>query len=450
MKNNYDKLINHYCDIVSEASKFDFELYNKYNVKRGLRNSDSTGVLVGLTKIGDVQGYKKEDGVKTAIEGKLFYRGVDVEDIVRNCQKEGRFSFEESAYLLLFGSLPTTEQLKDFTDLLAEFRTLPIGFTEDMILKAPSRDIMVKLARSVLACYSYDDDANDTSIKNLIRQSIELVARFCVFAAYGYQALAHYYKSESLHIHNPRKDMSTAENILYMLRMDNQFTKLEAEVLDLSLTLHAEHGGGNNSTFTVRVVSSTNTDIYSSIAAGVGSLKGPKHGGANIQVLGMVNDLKANVENPYSKEQIKEYLIKVLKKEAYDKKGLVYGMGHAVYTVSDPRAILLKEKAYELAKEKNMLDEFIIYSTIEELTPVLFKELKGSDKAICANVDLYSGFVYSMLEIPGEMFTPLFAVSRITGWCAHLIEEHIGVQRIMRPAYKNILEHKEYTEINDR
>ncbi|CEP66878.1 Citrate synthase, bacterial-type [Moorella glycerini] len=426
------------------------DLYEKYNVKRGLRNSDGTGVLVGLTEIGEVHGYILDEGERIPDQGRLLYRGIDIWDIVKGFQKEGRYGFEEVCYLLLFGELPDRQWLEEFTNLLAENRCLPDGFVEDMILKAPSNDIMNKLARSVLASYSYDKNPDDLSIKNVVRQSIELIARFPIMVAYGYQAKVHFYENQSLYIHLPRKDLSTAENFLYMIRPDNHYTRLEAELLDLALVLHAEHGGGNNSTFTVHVVSSTGTDIYSVIAAAVGSLKGPKHGGANIKVMEMIDDIKANVRDWADEEEIKYYLTKILNKEAFDKKGLIYGLGHAVYTLSDPRAVLLKNKAAELAREKNMEEEFGLYLTIEKVAPELFAAKKGTEKIIAPNVDFYSGFVYKMLNIPVELYTPIFAIARISGWCAHLLEELVSGGRIIRPAYKNVIGKRKYIPLEQR
>jgi citrate synthase len=426
------------------------DLYEKYNVKRGLRNSDGTGVLVGLTEIGEVHGYILDEGERIPDQGRLLYRGIDIWDIVKGFQKEGRYGFEEVCYLLLFGELPDRQWLEEFTNLLAENRCLPDGFVEDMILKAPSNDIMNKLARSVLASYSYDKNPDDLSIKNVVRQSIELIARFPIMVAYGYQAKVHFYENQSLYIHLPRKDLSTAENFLYMIRPDNHYTRLEAELLDLALVLHAEHGGGNNSTFTVHVVSSTGTDIYSVIAAAVGSLKGPKHGGANIKVMEMIDDIKTNVRDWADEEEIKYYLTKILNKEAFDKKGLIYGLGHAVYTLSDPRAVLLKNKAAELAREKNMEEEFGLYLTIEKVAPELFAAKKGTEKIIAPNVDFYSGFVYKMLNIPVELYTPIFAIARISGWCAHLLEELVSGGRIIRPAYKNVIGKRKYIPLEQR
>lgn len=426
------------------------ELYEKYNVKRGLRNNDGTGVLVGLTEVGDVHSYKMVDGKKIPVEGQLSYRGYDVNDLVNNAELEGRFGFEETCYLLLFGELPSKEMLDDFNELLADFRALPYGFTEDMILKAPSKDIMNKLTRAVLASYSYDNNPDSTDIDNVLRQCIELIARFPTMVAYGYQAKIHYHDEESLYIHNPQPHLSTAENILHMVRPDSQYTRAEAELLDVALTIHAEHGGGNNSTFIVNVASSTGTDTYSAIAAAIGSLKGPLHGGANAMVLEMMEDIKANVKNWEDEAEVAAYIEKILRKEAFDGSGLIYGMGHAVYTLSDPRAILLKQKAIELAKEKGMDKEFNLYATIERLTPDIFSKVKQVDKEICANVDFYSGFVYNMLNIPEELHTPIFAIARISGWCAHRVEELISGGRIIRPAYKNILEKREYIKIEER
>lgn len=426
------------------------ELYEKYNVQRGLRKKDGSGVMAGLTSIGDVKGYVFDDGEKIPCEGRLRYRGINVYDIVDACQKENRFGYEEVAYLLLTGKLPTKEQLDSFCAFLANSRELPDGFTEDMILKAPSADIMNKLARCVLASYSYDDNPDDTGLENIFRQSIELIARLPVMAAYGYQAKSHYHDGKSLYLHAPQKNLSTAENFLFMIRPDNKYTRLEAEILDLALILHAEHGGGNNSAFTTRVLSSSGTDTYSAIAAAIGSLKGPRHGGANAKVMGMIEDFKNNITDITDEKQIRDHIVKILKRETYDKSGLVYGMGHAIYTISDPRQKLLKAKAKELACELNMMDEFNLYDTIERLTPGLFAEICKNDKAMCANVDMYSGFVYKMLNIPPELYTPIFAISRISGWCAHRIEEITVNKRIIRPAYKSVVSGKKYVSLTDR
>ena len=426
------------------------ELYEKYNVKRGLRNNDGTGVLVGLTEVGNVHSYIIEDGKKVSVEGELSYRGYDINDLVSNAEQEGRYGFEETCYLLLFGELPSKQMLEDFNDLLSDFRALPYGFTEDMILKAPSTDIMNKLTRAVLASYSYDKNPDSTDIDNVLRQCIELIARFPTMVAYGYQAKIHYHDNESLYIHNPQPHLSTAENILHMVRPDSQYTQAEAELLDVALMIHAEHGGGNNSTFIVNVATSTGTDTYSAIAAAIGSLKGPLHGGANAMVLEMMEDIKANVKDWEDEEEIAAYIEKILRKEAFDGSGLIYGMGHAVYTLSDPRAILLKRKAIELAKEKGMDREFNLYAAIERLTPGIFSEVKQASKEICANVDFYSGFVYNMLGIPMELHTPIFAIGRIAGWCAHRVEELISGGRIIRPAYKNIADKREYIKMEER
>ena len=426
------------------------ELHTKYNTKRGLRNNDGTGVLVGLTRIGEVIGYYLENGKKMPVEGRLYYRGIEIQEIVRGFQSDNRFGFEETAYLLLFGKLPNEDQLKKFQELLGSRRELPEGFAEDMIFKAPSIDIMNKLARSVLASYSYDEDPDNTNVENVLRQCIELIARFPSYIAYAYQAKCHYHNGESLYIHYPQKELSTAENILYLIRPDKKYTRLEAEVLDLSLVIHAEHGGGNNSSFTTHVVTSTGTDTYSAIAAAIGSLKGPKHGGANAKVMAMMENIKANVINWDDEKEVADYLRKILRKEAFDGSGLIYGMGHAVYTLSDPRAVLLKEKAAELAQATGMEKEFRLYQTIEKLSPEIFCEVKKDTKTICANVDFYSGFVYKMLNIPEDLYTPIFAMARMPGWAAHRIEELISGGRIIRPAYKSVLSSQEYVPLKQR
>lgn len=425
------------------------ETYEKYDVKRGLRNKDGTGVLVGLTSIGDVRGYIIEEKDKINVPGKLTYRGVNMVDIYKENEKRGRHAFEETIYLILMGELPTEEELAEFKQILADNRELPPGFTEDMILKAPSPNIMNKLARAVLASYSYDKNPDSLSLDNLLRQSIELIARFPSMTAYGYQAKKHYYDHDSLYLHSPRPDYDTAENVLHMIRRDNKFTELEAEILDLLLVIHAEHGGGNNSTFATHVVSSSGTDTYSAIAAAVGSLKGPKHGGANAKVTGMVEEIKASCDWK-DEGALKDYLVKIINKEAYDKTGLVYGMGHAIYTLSDPRSMLLKEKAKELAYHIGKEKEFEMYDRIETLTPEIFNELRGNKKHLCANVDLYSGFVYSMLGIPEELYTPLFAIARVPSWCAHRMEEIIAGGKIIRPAYKSVSIKRPYVPMEDR
>ncbi len=430
---------------------FPRDTFEKYGVKRGLRNNDGTGVIAGLTSIGDVVGYQMVNGEKKPIEGHLRYRGYDITDLVHNAEKQNRFGFEEVVYLLLFGNLPTEKELYDFTRLIGNMRALPPGFTEDMILKAPSKNIMNKMARCVLSSYSYDENPDEVSVGNMLRQSIELIARMPVMAVYGYQAKNHYHDGNSLFLHVPQTRLSTAENFLYMLRRDNDYTREEAEILDVLLMIHAEHGGGNNSTFTTRVVSSSGTDTYSAIAAAVGSLKGPKHGGANAKVMSMMENIEENVNDWTNESEVTDYLAKILRKEAFDGKGLVYGMGHAIYTKSDPRCILLKEKAEELVEKKpEYRKEFELYKLIEKLTPEIFAEVKHNSKVMCANVDMYSGFVYKMLGITSDMFTPLFAMSRSVGWCAHRLEETLGCSRIIRPAYKSLTQSREYIPIEDR
>ena len=427
------------------------DLYEKYDVKRGLRNANGTGVLVGLTRIGDVVGYEiGANGEKIPVPGRLMYRGYDVVDLVKDAESHDDYCYEQCAYLLLMGELPTKDELQRFRDFLGSVRSLPPNFTEDMIMKAPSQDIMNKLARGVLASYSYDENPEDRSVPNIMRQCIELISRFSTLAAYGYQARRRYYENQSMFIHNPISSLSTAENFLHLIRPDGKYTKLEAQVLDLALIIHAEHGGGNNSSLTVHVVSSADTDTYSAIAAAVGSLKGRRHGGANIRVVEMMDEIKKNVKDWSSEKEIRDYLYKIAKKQAFDKTGLIYGMGHAVYTISDPRALLLREKAKQLAEEKGCLEEFNLYRTIEQVAPEILMEVHHSDKRICANVDLYSGFVYSMLNIPRELFTPIFAISRIAGWSAHRIEEIVAGGRIYRPAYKNVCEERKYIPIDDR
>ncbi|MFZ5968013.1 MAG: citrate/2-methylcitrate synthase [Bacillota bacterium] len=445
-----DVLFQNLSALALENNKIDPSLYTKYNVKRGLRNSNGTGVLVGLTEISYVYSYILEGNKKTPVEGRLYYRGYDVFDLVRDFQEDKRFGFEETCYLLLFGELPDKETLAAFKDLLGKNRELPNGFTEDMILKAPSNNIMNKLARSVLAAYCYDDTADDLDVSNNLRQAIELIARFPTMVAHGYAAKKRYFDNESLHIHSPRADLSTAENLLYMVRPHCDYTALEAEILDLALVLHAEHGGGNNSSFATHVVSSTGTDIYSAIAAAVGALKGWKHGGANIKVIEMMSDIQKNLRDWENEEEVASYLTKILNKEAFDKTGLIYGIGHAVYTYSDPRTILLKQKAAELAKEKGLEKEYKLYELIEKLAPAVFAQNKESDKIICANVDFYSGFVYKALNIPPDLYTPIFAVARIVGWCAHRLEELVSGGKVIRPAYKDVSERRPYVPIKDR
>ncbi|MBQ7166661.1 MAG: citrate/2-methylcitrate synthase [Treponema sp.] len=442
--------INKLTDLAQKNDPIDHSLYTKYDVKRGLRYADGRGVLVGLTRIGDVVGYEVQDGKKVAVPGKLMYRGYSVEDIVHDIESRHEFGYEQCVYLLLFGDLPTKDQLAEFTEFLGELRTLPPNFTEDMIMKAPSCDIMNKIARGVLASYSYDPDPENRDVANNLRQCIELISRFSTLAAYGYQAKRRYYDGKSMYIHNPVPELSTAENFLRLIRSDRSYTQSEAEILDLALILHAEHGGGNNSSLTVHVVSSADTDTYSAIAAAVGSLKGRRHGGANIRVMEMMDDIKANVHDWSNENEIAEYLRKIARKEAFDHTGLIYGQGHAVYTISDPRATLLRDKAGELAKEKGCEEEFNLYRIIERLAPKILEEFHGGDKKICSNVDFFSGFVYTMLNIPRELYTPLFAISRIAGWSAHRIEELVAGGRIYRPAYKNVSTEREYVPIEKR
>ncbi len=436
----------------SSTAKFriDPALYDRYSVKRGLRNEDGTGVLVGLTEIGEVFSYIMDDGDKVPAEGRLYYRGVKITDLVHGFFNDKRFGYEECAYLLLFGELPTKDQLSEFEALIGSQRQLPDGFTEDMILKAPSPDVMNKLARACLASYSYDPNPDDISMENILRQSIELIARFPAMIAYAYMAKRHYIDKQSLFLHTPRPDYNTAQNLLYLIRPDGQFTELEARILDLMLVLHAEHGGGNNSTFVTHAVSSTGSDTYSVIAAAIGSLKGPQHGGASGKAYDMMQDLKQNVKNWRNEMEIADYLTKVLKKETYDRSGLIYGIGHAVYTLSDPRTRLLSEFARTLAYESGREDEFELFTATERLAPEVFRAVKNNDKIVCANVDFYSGFIYNMLGIPEELFTPMFAAARIAGWCAHRIEEVISGGRIIRPAYKCVQKRRPYVPFDQR
>ncbi|MEA4987945.1 MAG: citrate/2-methylcitrate synthase [Anaerovorax sp.] len=437
---------------LQQNNEIDNSLYGKYDyVKRGLRNANGAGVVVGLTNVGDVQGYEVNDQeVKVPIDGKLFYRGIDVEDIVHNCLKEDRFGYEETSYLLLFGELPTTKALEEYKEVLGSKRDLPSGFTRDTILMSPSHSIMNKLGRSILTLYSYDPNPDDISVANVLRQSINLIGYFPSLVAYGYQAKKNYFDNESLHIHYPDPSKSTAENILRMIRPSKEYTDLEAKLLDLCMILHAEHGGGNNSSFTTHLVTSTGTDTYSAIAAAIGSLKGPKHGGANVEVIRMMQNIRSNVKDITDYKEVEEYLVKILKGEANDHTGLIYGLGHAVYTISDPRATLLKSMAKKLAEDKNLIDDFMLFDFIEKRAPQLFCEVKGVDKPMPANVDLYSGFVYDALNIPVEIATPIFAASRISGWCAHRIEELVAGGRIMRPAYQCVKQITPYIPLADR
>lgn len=425
-------------------------LYDKYNVKRGLRNADGTGVMAGITNICNVHGYIVNEGEKQAIDGELIYRGYNINDLVANVLAEERFGFEESVYLLLMGNLPTKQELEKFTEMLAENRELPEFFFEDMILKAPSSNVMNKLASSVLALYSYDDNPEDQSAAKEMQNAISIIARMPSIMVYAYQVKKRYYDKKSLVMHHVRDNESTAEAILSALRNDRKYTRQEARLLDLCLMLHAEHGGGNNSTFACRVLTSSGTDSYSAYAAAIGSLKGPKHGGANIKVMEMLDFVKENVKVWEDEGQVADYMRMLLRKESGDKSGLIYGMGHAVYTVSDPRAIILKREAMNLAKGTEFEAEFKLLETVEKLAPELFAEVKGDSKTICANVDMYSGLVYKMLGIPSDLFTPLFAVSRMPGWCAHRFEEMVTGKRIIRPAYKAVAKAREYVPIDKR
>jgi citrate synthase len=427
------------------------ELYGRYNVKRGLRNADGSGVLVGLTRIGEVHGYIIDEGEHCSLPGQLFYRGIDVAEIVASCQREKRFGFEEVVYLLLFGVLPTRAQLERFCDILCSVRLLPPGFAEDSILKQPSRNVMNELAHSVLALYSYDENPDEDSPENVLRQCVELIARFPAIISYAYRAKAHYFDNKSLIIHQQDPSQATAETILGLVRTDREFTELEARVLDLMLILHAEHGGGNNSTFAVHLVSSTGTDTYSAIAAGLASLKGPKHGGANAKVMGMFEDIETHVKDWTDDEELTRYLERLLAGEAHDGSGLIYGIGHAVYTKSDPRAVLLHREAAKLVEEKpQFTEEFALYERVARLAPPLIMRVKEAKRPICVNVDFYSGFVYKMLDIAPDLYTPLFAVSRVAGWCAHRLEEIISGRRIIRPAYKCVQARTEYKPLSER
>ncbi|MBQ5317218.1 MAG: citrate/2-methylcitrate synthase [Oscillospiraceae bacterium] len=434
----------------TENGAIDPSLYTKYEVKRGLRDINGKGVLAGLTEISEIVSYIVEDSEMIPCDGKLFYRGYNINDLVKGFEKDGRFGFEETAYLLLFGELPDKKALDEFTALLSDYRRLPSAFVRDIMMKSPSTDIMNNIARGVLTLFSYDDYPNDTSIPNVLRQSLELIALMPLLAVYGYQAKKYYKDDDSLIIHKPLAEYSTAENILHILRPDSKFTELEAKVLDMALVLHAEHGGGNNSTFTTHVVTSSGTDTYSAIAAALGSLKGPKHGGANVKVSEMFENIKENVSDWCDEDEVSAYLLKLLRKEAFDRSGLIYGMGHAVYSISDPRANILHSYVDRLAEEKGVLKELELYHTVERLAPKVIGSERHIYKGVSANVDFYSGFVYSMLGLPTELYTPLFAIGRIAGWSAHRIEELSNAGKIIRPAYKNVNAHKEYLALSDR
>ena len=439
------------CRQYAQYHKIDPSVYERYGVKRGLRNADGTGVMAGITQIGNVRGYYIEDGEKVPMDGQLIYRGINVQDLIGGFMTEGRFGYEETAYLLLFGTLPTQAQLSGFRDLLAHFRSLPANFTEDMILKAHSRDVMNKLARSTLALYSYDPDPENKALEAEMLKAVQLIARYPVIVAHAFACKRHYYDNESLYLHRPQEGLSVAENFLYSVRHDNQFTQDEARLLDLCLVLHMEHGGGNNSAFACRVLSSSGTDIYSAIAAAVGSLKGPKHGGANMKVMEMFGHIERDVSDWKDEDAVSSYLEQLLRRQAGDRSGLIYGMGHAIYTLSDPRAVLLKRFARRVAEKKDMLDEFELFETVERLAPEVFHRVTGQDKVMCANVDLYSGLVYKMMGIPPELYTPLFAIARIVGWCAHRVEEvYNPYGKIIRPAYKAISPKQAFIPLTQR
>lgn len=433
-----------------ENSKMDPSLYGKYDVKRGLRDVNGKGVLAGLTQISSICSTDVVDGKTVPCEGRLYYRGYDIHELTQGFLREQRFGFEEVTYLLLFGKLPNEKELADFKVLLAGQRSLPKNFVRDVIMKAPTKDMMNTLSRSVLTLYAYDHNADDTSLPNVLRQCLNLISVFPMLSVYSYQAYNHYIKGKSLYIHNPDPKLSVAENILLMLRPDMQYTQLEATILDLALVLHMEHGGGNNSTFTTHVVSSSGTDTYSSMASSLGSLKGPKHGGANIKVVRMFEDMKKVVKDWNNEKEVGDYLRALLNKDAFDHAGLIYGMGHAVYSLSDPRANIFKGFVEKLSKEKGREDEFKLYSMVERLAPEIIAEERKIYKGVSANVDFYSGFVYSMLDLPTQLFTPIFAIARVVGWSAHRIEELSNNGKIIRPAYKSVSDVKNYVPINKR
>ena len=433
-----------------EKDQTDPDLYDRYSVKRGLRDKQGKGVVSGLTHISEINAFKTVDGVKTPCDGELFYRGINVKQLIRGFMTDGRPGFEETAYLLLFGELPSSQELETFSQILAESRVLPKNFTRDIILKAPPADIMNSMTRSVLSLSYYDKKTNDLSLPNVLRQSLQLIAVFPMLAVYAYSAYAHYGKGDSLIIHNPDKNLSTAENLLRMLRPDTKYTPLEAQVLDAALILHMEHGGGNNSTFTSRVVTSAGSDTYSVIAAALCSLKGPKHGGANIRVVQMMSDIKKHVRDTDDEDELEYYLKKILNKEAFDRSGLIYGMGHAIYSLSDPRAEIFRSFVKNLAAEKGRDKDWRLYTSVERIAKKLIAQNRTIYKGVSANVDLYSGFVYNMLGIPEELFTPIFAIARIVGWSAHRMEELVSGNKIMRPAYVAIGERQEYVPLSER
>ena len=437
------------ADLARGEGAISADLYEKYKVNRGLRDLNGKGVLTGLTEISEVKSSEEKDGVSVPCEGKLYYRGYDVNDLVRGFTGDGRFGYEECVYLLLFGVLPNKKELDEFTAHIESLRTLPPSFVRDIILKAPSRDMMNSLARSVLTLYSYDENADDTSVENVLRQSLQLISLFPMLSVYSYQSYSHYHDGQSLFIHTPAPGLSTAENLLHILRIDSKYTDLEARVLDMALVLHAEHGGGNNSTFTTHVVTSSGTDTYSAVAASLGSLKGPRHGGANIKVVKMFDDMKATLKDT-SDGAVCDYLTSLLEKQGFDRSGLIYGMGHAVYSASDPRTEVLKRFVPRLAEEKGMEAEYELYSKVERLAPQVIAEKRKIYKGVSANIDFYSGFVYSMLNLPVELFTPIFAVARIAGWGAHRMEELSNNGKIIRPGYTSVAPRTEYVRLQDR
>lgn len=447
--NEFDTHLEEWSKIIEEKNTIDPKLYPEHNIKRGLRNENGTGVLVGITRVGSVIGYRKENDKKIPIEGQLYYRGYNLFDLVKGFQEEKRLGFEETIYLLLFGKCPNAQELKEFNQALEDRRELPRLYKEDVILKIPAPNIMNKLQRTVLTLYSYDENPDDISVVNVLRQSIDLIAKLPLLAAYSYQAKRHYFNHDSLVIHTPKKGVGTAENFLYLIRPDGKVTQEEIDILDLLLVIQAEHGGGNNSSFATHVVSSTGTDTYSAIATALGALKGPKHGGANKMVAEMFSDIKEHISLDYTEDTLKDYLRKILKKEAFDKKGLIYGLGHAVYTLSDPRTIILKEKAFQLALHKNRVKEYSLYADIERYGCALLNEKVKNDNSMAANVDFYAGFVLDMLNIPEDLYTPVFAISRIAGWSAHRLEQILD-DKIMRPAYITLGENQSYIPLKNR
>ncbi len=452
-QNSYSEItpkILEWAKMTEEAGYIDTELFTKYDVKRGLRDLNGKGVLAGLTHISDVRATQIINGESVPAEGNLFYRGYNVKDLVEGFSRDDRFGFEEATYLLLYGKLPSREELAEFNEVLAGYRTLPTSFVRDIIMKAPSKDMMNTLARSVLTLYSYDDRADDTSMPNVLRQCLQLISLFPMLAIYGYQAYSHYHDGNSFFIHKPKPELSTAENILHILRPDSKYTPLEAKLLDIALVLHMEHGGGNNSSFTTHVVTSSLTDTYSTIAAAIGSLKGPRHGGANIKVVKMFDEMKRVISDWSDEEEVGNYLRKLLHKEAFDHAGLIYGVGHAIYSKSDPRAEVLKGYVEKLSVEKGLEKEFALYSMVERLAPQIIAEERKMYKGVSINVDFYSGFVYDMLDLPLELYTPIFAIARISGWSAHRLEELANNGKIIRPAYKPIGEDKAYIPMDKR